>query len=405
MEQGEEHRKVVESALLEMKSRKKLTSEDHVWLHDWAVDLDAEIRLMVVSFLAQRSEKAAGKLMLQCSEDSNSAVRAYALDVLCNFPGEECSRRLRQAMETEPDPEARYCAIRSLADVLMAMGEEIIDARELFQNAFLRERDALCRLGCCYGRYLYEDFSALQEILRRLEAKQEKLRANALLVLQDIADSRNIFMILPKVQACKERERSPQVQEALDEFFCTMKPILRRVKSNVWAMTRWKSYISKDTPDTRRGLRLRFDPKVVPEIRQGCLDFARWIRQQYAFPVRVPIYIKAVARIRAMDGELVYGTCFCPERLEVEPYIRIAAGEASEISQAEKDEMLAAVIHTMAHELTHYFQWINQLELTPLGAERQANRYAREIVAWYMDTRINVKVCCDVCSREKHDKI
>ena len=90
----------------------------------------------------------------------------------------------------------------------------------------------------------------------------------------------------------------------------------------------------------------------------------------------------------------------------MEPYIKVATGSYAELCRSDgKDDALAAILYTLGHELTHYFQWLNQLELTPAGAERQANRCAGEIVAWYMDTRINVKVCCDVRSREKHDKI
>lgn len=39
----------------------------------------------------------------------------------------------------------------------------------------------------------------------------------------------------------------------------------------------------------------------------------------------------------------------------------------------------------MAHELTHYFQWINALKLTPIGRERQANAYARYITDEYAE--------------------
>jgi hypothetical protein len=41
----------------------------------------------------------------------------------------------------------------------------------------------------------------------------------------------------------------------------------------------------------------------------------------------------------------------------------------------------------MAHELTHYFQWLNQLDLTLIGEERQAKRYAHLIVEDYADTK------------------
>lgn len=41
----------------------------------------------------------------------------------------------------------------------------------------------------------------------------------------------------------------------------------------------------------------------------------------------------------------------------------------------------------MEHELTHYFQWVNSLNLTPIGQERQATKYARYIMDEYAATR------------------
>ena len=176
------------------------------------------------------------------------------------------------------------------------------------------------------------------------------------------------------------------VREYLADFFDAVKPLLRREKSNPWTMNRWESPLPKDAPGFRSGLRLRFDRDAQPEVRRGCLAFAKWLREYYAFPVRVPVYGKAAERVRAVDGEMVYGTCFCPERLDVEPYIKVATGTYAELCRSDgKDNALAAILYTLAHELTHYFQWLNQLELTPAGAERQANRCAGEIVGMYME--------------------
>ena len=49
-----------------------------------------------------------------------------------------------------------------------------------------------------------------------------------------------------------------------------------------------------------------------------------------------------------------------------------------------KDSALTAILSTIAHELTHYFQWINALKLTPIGQERQATNYARYILDEYV---------------------
>ncbi len=380
----EEKRETICQALKQLESCETLSREDYDQLRTWAADSNSEIRTLIAGFLSQRTGQSARELLLTLSRDPDPAVRAYALDVLCNFQGAKCSGRLRDAAETEWDAAARFCAIRSLADVLAET--EPSEALAFFQALFRRETEELCRLGCCYGRYLHGDHQALNDILRQLAANRAELRANALLILQDLADSRNVHVILTAVRRLEQRERSPMVREYLADFFDAVKPLMRREKSNPWTMNRWESRIPKDAPEFRSGLRLRFDRDAQPEVRRGCLAFAKWLREYYAFPVRVPVYGKAVERVRAVDGEKVYGTCFCPERLDVEPYIKVATGSYAELCRSDgKDDALASILYTLAHELTHYFQWLNQLELTPAGAERQANRCAGEIVGMYME--------------------
>jgi len=51
------------------------------------------------------------------------------------------------------------------------------------------------------------------------------------------------------------------------------------------------------------------------------------------------------------------------------------------------DNALAAVLGSIAHELTHYYQWINDIELTEIGFERQASHYRDRIISEYSQTR------------------
>ena len=51
------------------------------------------------------------------------------------------------------------------------------------------------------------------------------------------------------------------------------------------------------------------------------------------------------------------------------------------------DGALTNILLCMAHELTHYFQWINSIKLTPIGKERQATNYADYVLEDYAETR------------------
>ena len=83
-----------------------------------------------------------------------------------------------------------------------------------------------------------------------------------------------------------------------------------------------------------------------------------------------------------MDGDMAYGVFWSMEDdYTVEPYIRVAAGDYEELCEKwSKESAVYSILAMMAHELTHYYQWINSLKLTPIGAERQANRYATYIL-------------------------
>lgn len=153
---------------------------------------------------------------------------------------------------------------------------------------------------------------------------------------------------------------------------------------HIWTIENWQQNIGGSS--RREGLRFRYESDVHSEFRKACKCFAKWLRTEYYFPLRVPVYVKSARFIRAMDGEDVVGTFFEPFDYSVEPYIRIATGDYEELKNAlGKEGAQMAIFATIAHELTHYFQWINGLELTDVGRERQAMRYARFIVDEYRD--------------------
>lgn len=158
---------------------------------------------------------------------------------------------------------------------------------------------------------------------------------------------------------------------------------------HIWTLDNWEKNIDVTKEGHRSGLRLRFDKGTDDEVRRACKEFAVFLRKAYFFPLRVTVYVKKAVRLTAMDGEKVTGTFWSTEDdYTVEPYIRIAAGDYDDLCRKwGKDNALAATLSTIAHELTHYFQWINSLQLTPIGEERQATRYAGYILDEYAETR------------------
>lgn len=155
---------------------------------------------------------------------------------------------------------------------------------------------------------------------------------------------------------------------------------------NIWLCNKWEKEYGEN--NHRKGARLIFDKNVDREVRRACKEFLQWLRLTYSFPMRVLIYIKSSPYIRAMDGDMVRGTFFRPDSKMVEPFIRIASGDYEDLKRMYgQDDAIATVLHAIAHELTHYFQWLNDISLTLIGEERQATRYANMILANYSETR------------------
>lgn len=159
------------------------------------------------------------------------------------------------------------------------------------------------------------------------------------------------------------------------------------IMKQIWKRNDWRS--RPGIHDGRRaGLRCRIDREVDPRLRRTCLAFFRWLRREYPFPVRVCVYLKRDRRIRAKDGECVCGTFWWPYDIHEEPYVRIAAGDFAELCRKKgEEEAIREILLCIAHELTHYYQWLNDIKLTERGEERQASMQSRLVVNAYLSQR------------------
>ena len=152
---------------------------------------------------------------------------------------------------------------------------------------------------------------------------------------------------------------------------------------NIWEMEKWRRILPSDV---RSGLRLRFDKGVYDDVKNACIKYAKWLREYYDFPIRIPIYFKNTDKLKTVDEKGAYATFFRPNSFFVEPYIRVAVGDYEKRkSEWGKDNILFAYLVNISHELTHYYQWINDLKLTTIGEERQATTYANKIIQEYVD--------------------
>jgi len=112
--------------------------------------------------------------------------------------------------------------------------------------------------------------------------------------------------------------------------------------------------------------------------------FARWLRQEYKFPIRVPVYLNHHRRFITREGEEVTASFFAPDEFNIEPYIRIATGDYDDlIVESGKNDALASYICSLAHEIIHYQQWITDGNTSEEGVEEESvailRRYAQTV--------------------------
>lgn len=108
----------------------------------------------------------------------------------------------------------------------------------------------------------------------------------------------------------------------------------------------------------RKGLRI-CGSRGNSTVRRACIRCARWLRREYEFPIRVPVYLFPREYIITCAGQRVSASFFAPFNRREEPFIRIATGDFPELSKARgRDNALASFLLSLNHELTHYWQWL-----------------------------------------------
>jgi len=135
--------------------------------------------------------------------------------------------------------------------------------------------------------------------------------------------------------------------------------------------------------DCRKGLRIRGD-RGHPVVRRALIRFARWLRTQDDFPIRVPVYLFPYDHIITMHGKKVSASFFAPFRRNVEPFIRIATGDYGVLAkEVGRDNALAAFLCSLAHEVLHYRQWVATGDTSERGVSVAAmaivDRYTRAV--------------------------
>jgi hypothetical protein len=87
----------------------------------------------------------------------------------------------------------------------------------------------------------------------------------------------------------------------------------------------------------------------------------------------VPVYLVPAGTLTTIDGKTVSASFFAPYDRSQEPYIRIATGDYPQLQRERgRDNALASILCSFAHEVVHYQQWVATGRIQERGVSRKA---------------------------------
>ena len=158
--------------------------------------------------------------------------------------------------------------------------------------------------------------------------------------------------------------------------------VLSRLSCNNKTLQKYKSIES--------GIVFIYDKRVNKEVKRACLNLQKWLSKNIYFPVKLCVYIRKSRRVVTANGESVVGRLSVPKNRKNikngEIFAEVAIGDYKELLNKEKKPVaLAQLLTTIAHEIVHYFQWINNeiIGYLPYFKEKDAEKYSTKLLLEY----------------------
>lgn len=131
------------------------------------------------------------------------------------------------------------------------------------------------------------------------------------------------------------------------------------------------SVVKSRRRNQRIGIRLKAS-RGHPEVAAAVRAFLVWIRRHVEFPIRVPVYL---LKSETVPGKpTASASIFLPWNRKEEPYMRIPTGDYAATRRTRgRDNALAGVLTSLAHEIIHYRQWVETGESWEEGVNDRAD--------------------------------
>ena len=165
-------------------------------------------------------------------------------------------------------------------------------------------------------------------------------------------------------------------------------------KYNMWIDKEFKTVYMQSPV---KGLRLHFQKGVNADLRKECVNFCKWLRKNFWFPIRVNLYILECENFYSnkdsvkTDIAVFYYQKTWDEKERTEkvfPRVCIATGKyGKQLKRHGYKKTIRNYLVFIAHELTHYYQWFfyEFAKRTNRSIEYEATRWAHWLVNEFED--------------------
>lgn len=129
----------------------------------------------------------------------------------------------------------------------------------------------------------------------------------------------------------------------------------------------------------KKPIRIRIEKGVSKKIRKEYLSLIKYLRNKYVFLYKLNIYVINKCQVKLMDGRMAWGKFHWYKSKD--SYIVIPSKvEKNKLNGYTLEEEYTAILGSLIHELTHYFQMCLDLKQSDNASEKQAYYYRFKIL-------------------------
>ena len=130
------------------------------------------------------------------------------------------------------------------------------------------------------------------------------------------------------------------------------------------------------------GLRIRCLDEIELQLREIVIEFGKWIRARLDFPIAVTVYVRSKYISKINSGDPFLASFFVPDNRAYNPYIRVDV-ENHKDNLNDVNEFRKSILVSIAHEIIHYMQWIDEV----VFCEEEAENKSEQLLDKFLEDR------------------